>query len=35
MPATDILRRYFGRPFNFNAWRRRLDHDPAPPATAP
>jgi Zn-dependent oligopeptidase len=35
MPAADIVRRYFGRPFNFDAWRRWLDEEPAPPASAP
>jgi len=35
MPAADIVRRYLGRPFNFDAWRRWLDEEPAPPASAP
>jgi thimet oligopeptidase len=35
MPAADIVRRYLGRPFRFDAWRRWLDEEPAPPATAP
>jgi thimet oligopeptidase len=35
MSAAVIVRRYLGRPFNFDAWRRWLDRDPAPPATAP
>lgn len=35
MPAADIVERYLGRPFTFDAWRRWLDQDPAPPASAP
>ncbi len=35
MPAAEIVRRYLGRPFNFDAWRRWLDEEPAPPASAP
>ena len=34
-PAADIVQDYLGRPFNFDAWRRWLDEEPAPPASAP
>ncbi len=35
MPAADLLKNYLGRPFNFDAWRRWLDEEQAPPAAAP
>ncbi len=35
MPAADLLKNYLGRPFNFDAWRRWLDEEQAPPASAP
>ncbi|HLQ22886.1 MAG TPA: M3 family metallopeptidase [Gemmatimonadales bacterium] len=35
MPAADLLKSYLGRPFNFDAWRRWLDEEQAPPASAP
>jgi thimet oligopeptidase len=34
-PAAEIVRGYLGRPFNFDAWRRWLNEDSAPPASAP